>query len=170
MADLITDGKTLLGPDGLSLPCSMGRNGLIDAEEKREGDGKTPIGLWRLTRLFFRPDRVVLPKTDLPVSALSPMDGWCDDPTDTAYNQAVRLPYPASCETLWREDGLYDLLIVTSHNGARPRPGMGSAIFLHCRDPKGAPTAGCIAVERAALIALVATLGSGSNLVIQTAL
>lgn len=130
------------------VPCAMGRAGLIAAAAKREGDGATPIGRWALTRVFFRPDRMARPATSaLPVRALDPDDRWCDDPKHPDYNRLVRAPFEASCETLWREDGLYDLIVETDHNSNPPVAAAGSAIFLHCRNPSGAPTAGCIAVD-----------------------
>ncbi len=154
MQTLLCDGSRLILPDGGSIPCSMGRGGLIPAAKKREGDGATPIGRWRLTHGFYRPDRIDRPDCALPLTALDPKSGWCDDPADPAYNRFVTRPYGASHEVMWRADGLYDLLFVTDHNADPAVPGMGSAIFLHCRHPDGNPTAGCIAVARDALVAL----------------
>ena len=169
MPDLLTDGRTLIAPDGRGLPCSMGRAGLVAADLKQEGDGKTPLGAWTLMQVLYRPDRLSPPKTTLPVAALSPRDGWCDDPADRAYNQAVHRPYAASHEEMWRADGLYDLLVVTDHNSMPPIPGKGSAIFLHCRAIDQGPTAGCISIAREELISLVASLTPGSRLVIAEA-
>jgi L,D-peptidoglycan transpeptidase YkuD (ErfK/YbiS/YcfS/YnhG family) len=158
MTVLRTDGARLEMPDGSRVACAMGRNGLIPADEKREGDGATPIGRWRLTRVLYRPDRIPEPTCALPTAPLSPRDGWCDDPKDPAYNTSVTLPYPASHEEMWRADGLYDVVVETDHNTDPVVPGMGSAIFLHCRNPSGLPTAGCIAVDRDVLIALLAAV------------
>jgi L,D-peptidoglycan transpeptidase YkuD (ErfK/YbiS/YcfS/YnhG family) len=153
---LVTDGRRLRLPDGMVVPCAMGRSGLIDAAAKREGDGATPIGRWRLTRIFYRPDRMRRPAPGaLPVQAIQPEDRWCDDPKHPAYNRLVSAPFDASCETLWRDDGLYDLIVETDHNSQPPVPGAGSAIFLHCRNPSGAPTAGCIALDTDVLARLL---------------
>lgn len=142
----------------------MGRGGLIAAADKREGDGATPLGRWRLTRARYRADRLPPPTTALPLVALTPGDGWCDAPADPAYNRAVSLPYPASHEEMWRTDGLYDLVVETDHNTDPVVPGLGSAIFLHCRNPSGAPTAGCIAVDRDALVTLLETVADPAYL------
>ena len=75
-------------------------------------------------------------------------DGWCDDPADPAYNRHVKLPYAASAERLWREDGVYDIVVVLGHNDDPPVPGLGSAIFLHLNRPGYAPTEGCVAIAR----------------------
>ena len=86
---------------------------------------------------------------------MSEDDGWCDDPADTEYNRLVRLPYPARAERLWRDDHIYDIVVVLGHNDSPPVPGMGSAIFLHIARPDYAPTEGCVAIDRADLEALL---------------
>lgn len=169
--DLHCDGRHLILPGGQSVPCAMGRGGLIPAARKREGDGATPIGRWRLTQVYFRPDRIdPPPRCKLPIRALRSEDGWCDDPADPRYNQAVTLPYTASHEEMWREDGLYDLVVATDHNTDPAVPGLGSAIFLHCRNPAGKPTAGCIALDRPVLYDLLTALAPDSYLDIRETL
>ena len=80
---------------------------------------------------------------------LESTDGWCDDPGHADYNRPVALPHDASCETLWRDDSLYDLIVVTSHNSTPVVPGAGSAIFVHVAgSPDYPPTEGCIAFAR----------------------
>ncbi|MDF1748140.1 MAG: L,D-transpeptidase family protein [Alphaproteobacteria bacterium] len=171
MTDLVTDGRRLVLPNGEDVPCSMGRSGLISAPDKREGDGATPIGRWRLLQVYYRPDRMVDPViTKLPSRPLSPQDGWCDAPDDLAYNQFVQRPYAASHEEMWRQDGLYDIVVTTDHNTDPAVPGMGSAIFLHCRHETGKPTAGCIAVDKAVLHQILKELDADSWLVIQESL
>jgi L,D-peptidoglycan transpeptidase YkuD (ErfK/YbiS/YcfS/YnhG family) len=113
---------------------------------KREGDGATPIGRWQARRLMFRRDRGLPPRTGLVLRRLQPRDGWCDAPHDPNYNRPVLHPYPASAEAMWRDDQLYDLVLVLSHN-ERPRlRGGGSAIFVHVARAGYEPTAGCIAL------------------------
>jgi len=68
----------------------------------------------------------------------------------------VRLPHPARCEALWRPDPLYDVVGVLGWNDATPVPGRGSAIFLHVATPDLSPTAGCIALALADLLAVLA--------------
>lgn len=143
---------------GLQLPCALGRSGC--RVRKREGDGAAPVGQWRLLQVLYRPDRVQRPRTPLPVRAIREHDGWCDAPADRNYNRPVRLPYPAGAERLWREDDLYDVVVVLAYN-VRPRArGRGSAIFLHVAKPGHAPTEGCIALARAHLLRLLAHLGT----------
>ncbi|MCH8684123.1 L,D-transpeptidase family protein [Pedomonas mirosovicensis] len=142
-----------------STPCAIGKGGAKPEADKREGDGATPLGSYALRWVYFRPDRVPPPATALPIRGLCRQDGWCDDPQSPAYNRPVVLPCDASAEALWREDGLYDLIVVLGHNDAPARAGLGSAIFLHCckYDDTGAmkPTLGCVAVPRETLAGIL---------------
>jgi L,D-peptidoglycan transpeptidase YkuD (ErfK/YbiS/YcfS/YnhG family) len=142
---------------GIRAEAALGRSGI--ARHKREGDGRTPTGRFRLVAVYYRPDRVGRPPTALPVSVIRPNLGWCDDPADRRYNRPIRLPYPAHHERLWRSDRLYDVVVVLDFNLARPRPGAGSAIFLHIADPELAPTEGCIAVGESDMRRLLARAG-----------
>ena len=145
-------------------PCTIGRNGLAGRGAKREGDLKTPLGLLPLREVLYRPDRLSAPVTQLPVRALSPEDGWCDAPGDPAYNQPVTMPFRASAETLWRDDHVYDVIVTLGWNDAPPRPGLGSAIFLHVMRPDRAGTEGCVALELRHLLAFLESAKPGGAL------
>jgi len=150
-----TSGRLVFA--GFAFSCALGRGGLVN--DKREGDGGTPTGLFPLRHLRYRPDRLTVPATQLRMIALAPNDGWCDAPCDPAYNRPVRLPYPASAEAMWREDHLYDLVIVLGHNDDPPRPGAGSAIFFHLANEKAGvlqPTEGCVALRLADMLQVLA--------------
>ncbi len=136
---------------GDTVACAIGRTGAVAADAKREGDGATPLGAWPVRAALLRPDRLAAPATALPWRWLRSDDGWSDDPGDPAYNRPVRHPHRWSAERLWRDDGLYDIIVVLGHNDAPPAAGLGSAIFLHCAAPGFLPTEGCVAVERAVL-------------------
>ena len=123
---------------------ALGRGGV--RADKQEGDGATPIGLLPLRRVFYRADRIGIPATSLPREPITLADGWCDDPADRAYNRAVTLPHPAQHEKLWRDDAVYDLVVVLGWNDAPVVAQRGSAIFLHLARPDYAPTDGCIAL------------------------
>ena len=126
-----------------------GRGGI--RRDKTEGDGATPVGSFALRRLLYRPDRVTPPQCDLETDAIGPEDGWCDDPAHADYNRQIALPHPASHERLWRDDALYDLLVVLGHNDSPAQPGHGSAIFLHVARSDYGPTEGCVALARSDL-------------------
>lgn len=152
---------------GESHPCAVGRSGVIAGAQKREGDGASPAGAWTMRRLLYRADRLPQPETGLPLAAIAEDDGWCDDPQDSAYNQAVRLPHAASHERLWRDDEIYDLIVVLGHNDAPVRPGLGSAIFLHCARPDFTPTEGCVALQQQTLLRLLADAKPGDRVIIE---
>jgi L,D-peptidoglycan transpeptidase YkuD (ErfK/YbiS/YcfS/YnhG family) len=146
--------------------CALGPAGVIAPTLKREGDGATPIGEYPLRRVLYRPDRGGPPATGLPLQALHEVDGWCDAPDDPAYNRPVVLPYPASAEPLWREDDVYDLILVIGHNDDPPVAGLGSAIFMHIAREDYSPTQGCVALARSDLEALLAMARPGDALAI----
>jgi L,D-peptidoglycan transpeptidase YkuD (ErfK/YbiS/YcfS/YnhG family) len=158
-------GQFHLGPNIVS--CALGRGGVIAAADKREGDGASPIGVWTIRRFLYRADRLARPKTHLPLAEIGQNDGWCDASGDTAYNQPVRLPYPASCETLWREDAVYDLIGILGHNDDPVLPDRGSAIFLHLARPGYLPTEGCIALSLEDMLMVMETAQLGSAIEIR---
>jgi L,D-peptidoglycan transpeptidase YkuD (ErfK/YbiS/YcfS/YnhG family) len=137
----------------LRLPCAIGRGGLRC--RKREGDGATPQGRLALRDVQYRPDRVSRPRSPIRTQALRPDAGWCDAPADRNYNRPVKRPYAASSEALWRDDALYDCVLVLDHNIVPRMRGMGSAIFLHVARPDLGPTEGCIALAHNDLMRLL---------------
>jgi len=127
------------------LRCALGRSG--KTLRKREGDGATPVGCYPLRFAYYRPDRMRRPSTRLPLKALAPSSGWCDAPGHPRYNRVVRHPFAASAERLWREDQLYDVIVVIGHNDCPRVQSGGSAIFLHIAREGLKPTEGCLAVR-----------------------
>jgi L,D-peptidoglycan transpeptidase YkuD (ErfK/YbiS/YcfS/YnhG family) len=150
-----TRGRLTLG--AITVPCALGRAGLTVA--KREGDGKTVVGRFPLLFAFYRADRMARPRTRLPLVAIEPGLGWCDDPRDAAYNRPVALPFAGSHEAMWRDDGLYDVVVVPQINLAPASPGRGSALFFHLARPGYTPTEGCVAVSRRDMLNLLARIG-----------
>ena len=158
-----SDGRFDLA--GRQVRCALGRGGVIAAERKQEGDGATPLGDWPLRRLLYRADRGAAPKTALPASAIAPDDGWCDAPADGAYNRPVTHPYPASAERLWRNDALYDLVVILGHNDDPVIAGGGIGHLPTRRQTRlCTPTEGCVALARDDLEALVADRRSRADL------
>ena len=137
---------------GRTVRAALGRGGVKPAADKREGDGATPAGVWPIRYVLHRGEA---PATALETRPIGEHDGWCDDPADAAYNRPVPLPYPASCERLWRDDHLYDRVVVLGHNDDPPVTDAGSAIFLHLARQDYAPTEGCVAISAADMEALL---------------
>lgn len=138
--------------------CSIGRSGVI--ANKEEGDGGTPKGGFYLRKVFYRSDTINETdiKTTLPIQVLQADDGWCDDVKCEEYNQHIKLPFPGSHEKLWRDDNLYDLIVVVGYNDYPIEKGKGSAIFLHIARENYAPTVGCIAFNKKDLLEILEQL------------
>lgn len=162
--DLLVDSGAWARWGGSALRCALGRAGI--ATDKREGDGATPAGAFALREVLYRPDRGAPPVTSLKLRPLDPADGWCDAPGDVNYNQKVRLPYRASAETLWRADGVYDLIVVLGYNDAPVIGGRGSAIFLHVARPDFAPTEGCVALGRGDLLRVLKEADATTRIIV----
>jgi L,D-peptidoglycan transpeptidase YkuD (ErfK/YbiS/YcfS/YnhG family) len=157
-----TQGWLAAGP--LTIPVALGRGGV--RANKREGDGGTPRGAFRLVRLWWRADRHPRPRSLLPVRRIGPDLAWCEDPTDRRYNRPFRRAAKADGDRLWRDDRLYDFIIEIDHN-TRPRvAGRGSAVFIHVARPGLKPTAGCVALPLARLRWLLGRLGPNTCILI----
>lgn len=166
MTRLIVDTQArTLTAFGRTTSCMIGRSGACPAADKREGDGMTPRGNWRICAVLLRPDRIEPLALNLPWRWLRRDDGWSDDGLDPAYNRPVVHPHRFSAEHLWRDDAVYDAIVTLGHNDAPPMPGLGSAIFLHVWNP-GQPTEGCVAIAKEELLALLPALSPGDSLAI----
>jgi L,D-peptidoglycan transpeptidase YkuD (ErfK/YbiS/YcfS/YnhG family) len=148
----------------IQIPCAIGSGGI--RRTKYEGDGVTPSGRWPLRRVLYRPDRVCRPVSSLPVQRIEPRLGWCDDPASRHYNQPVALPFPARHESMWRDDALYDLVVVVGYNDSPPTRGAGSAIFIHISSEAFRATHGCIGLQRRHLVCLIKHLGPKTQLIV----
>jgi L,D-peptidoglycan transpeptidase YkuD (ErfK/YbiS/YcfS/YnhG family) len=133
-------------------------------DKTREGDGVTPRGTFEVREIFYRGDRVKNIQVVLPLWRIERDDGWCDAPEDQSYNRLVKLPYPASAESLWRDDHLYDIVAVIGFNDDPVYAGKGSAIFLHYAKPDFSPTQGCIALKREDLLEALEQLQPGDKI------
>ena len=166
--DIIVEGDGVLRFGNRRYRCALGRSGIVN--QKHEGDGATPVGRFALRLVYYRADRLAPPETGLARRAIRRDDGWCDAPADPAYNRPVRLPFGASHERLWRDDNLYDLMVVLGHNDDPPRPDLGSAIFLHLASPGYRPTEGCIAVALPDLRQILRDCAAGTHLEVRETL
>lgn len=138
--------------------CAIGRGGI--GVKGGEGDGITPIGKFPIRRVLYRADRLSV-RTKLPAAAIAENDGWCDAPDDPNYNTPVKLPYAASHERMWRDDHLYDVVVVLGYNDDPVIAGRGSAIFLHVARPDYGPTEGCVALALPDLLQALEKMSPG---------
>jgi L,D-peptidoglycan transpeptidase YkuD (ErfK/YbiS/YcfS/YnhG family) len=154
-----------LAAGALTIPVALGRTGI--RADKREGDGGTPRGDFRLVRLWWRADRHPRPRTLLPVRRITRDVAWSEDPRDRGYNRPFRRAHGAAGDRLWRDDNLYDFIIEIDHN-TRPRvAGRGSAVFVHVARPGFQPTAGCVALQPSRLRRLLERVGPHTRIVIR---
>ena len=144
--DLIVKNPHIAAWGGQEFRCAIGRGGLIAAEAKREGDGATPIGTWKMREIIYRADRIQLPTTSLPARAMQPDDGWCEIPEDARYNQLVKHPYATPVDKMWRDDHLYDVLVVLDITTIRSSQEK-AAPFSCISRPDFSPSAGCVTLS-----------------------
>ena len=130
--------------DDFIFKCSVGKNGL--KSNKTEGDFSTPKGLFKLKKLYYRKDRVDLPKTKIKKNIITKSIAWCDNPNHKKYNELINIGSENSKEKFYRKDFKYDYLITIDHNHKKIAF-KGSAIFIHLTKNYN-PTAGCIALKK----------------------
>ena len=138
--------KQTLQVDDFQFKCCIGKKG--STTNKKEGDKKTPKGIFEIENLYFRKDRIRKPITSLKCVEIKKNMGWCDDiKFKEKYNKLIKVNKELKHEKLKRKDYKYDLLIPIKYNFKKPIPGRGSCIFIHLtRNYK--PTAGCIALKK----------------------
>ena len=137
--------QTLLYKD-FSFKCCIGKDGTT--RTKFEGDKKTPQGLFNLSYLYFRKDRVKRLQTSLNCKNIIKNMGWCNDIRNKKfYNKIVKNYNKVKSEKLYRKDYKYDYLIPIKYNWNKPRIPKGSAIFIHLTK-NYRPTAGCIGLSK----------------------
>lgn len=146
------------------IPCVLGRSGIVTG--KKEGDGATPRGEYEILGCFYRQDRIGRPVTRLAMSRIQKDDGWCDQPDHGQYNRQVKLPFAGRHERLWRDDRLYDTVLILDYNFRYRIKGRGSAIFFHISSADGQATEGCIAIAPDDMRKLLPMLRPGIRMII----
>jgi len=146
------------------IPCALGPAGIV--RRKREGDGGTPAGAYKLLWAYYRPDRPCAQAGGVPLKPLRRDSGWCESASSPRYNRPVRLPAPDCTDRMWREDRLYDLTFVLDQNFSARTKGAGSAIFFHIARAGLTPTAGCVAISLADMRKLAPRLARGAKMVV----
>lgn len=157
----------------------LGRNGLVwglgihanpgRATVKREGDGRSPAGVFAIGGLWVTNKNYVKHHRSIPYVKVGPNDLWVSDVNyPKLYNRHIRLDHPARTEWELREqmrqtDYAHSIKLLICHNTAErrggPVVGAGSSIFFHIwRKNGGSPTAGCTAMAEANLRAIIARL------------
>ena len=142
--------------------CCIGKNGL--SKKKKEGDKKTPVGIFKIENLYYRKDKISLPKTKLKCIRINPKMGWCDDLKNPKnYNKLIRVKKNINHEKLYRRDGKYDLIIPIKYNYKKPILGKGSCIFLHL-SKNYKPTLGCIALSKKDFLIMIKIIDKNTKI------
>lgn len=124
---------------------NVGVNGV---RPTREGLGRTPVGVYTLTRAFGnRPNN----GTRLPYTYVGVDDWWDENPASPDYNRLVVSPVSpgGDSENLYDAGRAYAHAVVINYNVDPVVMGAGSGFFLHVS--VGAPTEGCVAIPEASL-------------------
>ena len=153
--------KGYLIVDEFNFKCSIGKKGL--KSKKTEGDHCTPIGVFEIGKVYYRPDRIKKINTILETKIITKNMGWCDDPYNKNYNKEIVLNKKNKGEKLFRKDNVYDILIVIEYNTRKTRPFKGSAIFIHLTK-NYKPTKGCIALKKNDLLILLKIINKKSKI------
>tara|TARA_B100001057_G_C22529152_1_gene825105 strand:+ start:320 stop:811 length:492 start_codon:yes stop_codon:yes gene_type:complete len=146
------NNKNTLILDDFKFKCSIGKSGFT--KNKKEGDKKTPVGVFNLGNLYFRKDRLTKLKTKLKTIQIKKNMGWCDDPNSSKYNKLIKITNKFKYEKMFRRDSNYDLLIPIEYNTTKPQKNKGSAIFLHLTK-NYKKTLGCIAIKKKDMLILI---------------
>lgn len=125
--------------------CTIGYGGTVEPAAKREGDGKTPTGVFALRRGLCYVDDLT---TAFPMEQYDENYMWVEESESADYNTLVRDPLPdAKGDRLWaRRNTQYRYIVVVEYNTDPIVKGAGSAIFIHAWRSEGKPTAGCVAM------------------------
>ena len=140
----------------LKFRCALGKAGI--KKKEREGDNVTPKGTFKITKIYYRHDKIKNIKTLIKKIKIKKNMGWCDDSTSSFYNRQIELPSQLSHERLYRNDNLYDLILILNYNTNPIIKNKGSAIFIHITNKYYKKTKGCIALSKENLIELVSKI------------
>ena len=161
---ILVKNKHTLQIDEFKFKCSIGKRG--STSTKKEGDKKTPKGVYKIENLYFRHDRLKKPKTSLKCIKIRKIMGWCNDTRfPKKYNKLLKIDKNFKYEKLKRKDDKYDLLIPIKYNFKKPKVPNGSCIFLHLTNDYK-PTEGCIALSKTDFLILLKLINSDTKILI----
>ena len=146
----------------LKFRCALGKAGI--KKKEKEGDNVTPKGKFKITSMYYRPDRIKNITAKIKKIKIKQNMGWCDDSKSHFYNQQIKLPSKYSYEKLFRNDNLYDLILVINYNINPTIKNKGSAIFIHVANNSYKKTEGCIALKKGHLIELISKIKTNTKI------
>jgi len=146
----------------LQFRCALGKAGI--KQKKLEGDNITPKGTYKITKIYYRDDKIKKIKTLFKKIKIRKNMGWCDDPSSRFYNKQIKLPHKSRHERLHRKDNIYDIVCVLSYNINPIIKNKGSAIFLHIAKKNYQKTKGCIAIKKKHLKKLLSLINKDTKI------
>tara|TARA_B100000780_G_scaffold101854_1_gene71156 strand:+ start:1247 stop:1738 length:492 start_codon:yes stop_codon:yes gene_type:complete len=142
--------------------CAIGKRGIT--VKKKEGDNKTPAGIFKFKTVFYRKDRLGKIKTDIKKTIIKKNMGWCDESKSEFYNMLIQFPFNYSAEKLWLNENIYDVIVIINYNMKPIVKDKGSAIFLHIAKKNYSPTKGCVAISKKNMNLLIGKINSKTEL------
>ncbi len=161
---ILIKNKHRLLIDRFKFKCCLGKNGR--SIKKKEGDRRTPRGLYSIGNLYYRSDRLEKPSTKLKIVKIKRNMGWSHDSRfPKYYNKLIVVNKKIKHEKLFRRDNKYDLLILIKYNYPKSIIKKGSCIFLHLTK-NYKPTAGCIAIKKKDFLILLKLINPNTKILI----
>ena len=136
----------------LKVKCAIGKKGI--GYKRKEGDLITPLGEFNIKYILYRKDRIKV-SSKLKKKVIKKNMGWCDDPKSNHYNKLVKLPFDYKHEKLYKNENIYDIILVLNYNMNPIKKNQGSAIFIHVAKNNFKRTKGCVAIKKISLIKLI---------------
>ena len=159
---IFVKNKHTLQVDEFKFKCCIGKKGVT--KRKKEGDKKTPKGVFEIENLYFRKDRKEKPLTSLKCVEIKKSMGWCNDTSfQKKYNKLIKIEKKTKYEKLKRKDYKYDFLIPIKYNFKKPIVGLGSCIFIHLTK-NYKPTAGCVALKEKDFLIMLKLIKKNSKI------
>lgn len=159
---IIVKNSGYLKYKNLKFRCALGRAGIKNKE--KEGDNITPRGTFKVNKIYYRADKIKNIATHIKKIKIKKNMGWCDDPKSSFYNKEIKLPNKFRHEKLYRNDHLYDLILVLNYNAKPIKKNKGSAIFIHVSKNSYKKTQGCIALKKKHLITLASQIKKNTKI------
>jgi L,D-peptidoglycan transpeptidase YkuD (ErfK/YbiS/YcfS/YnhG family) len=170
-----TEWKGRLGKNGLAWGIGL-HPGNIEGAMKKEGDGRSPAGIFRIGSesgyaFGYAPDIKKLPT--LPYKVITTRDLWVEDSHSPYYNRHILLPYDPKSKwekeaQMHQGDHAHSLKLFIAHNEGtekkRAVANTGSSIFFHIwRGGGSKPTAGCTTMHEAKLKEVISKIDPSKN-------
>ena len=148
----------------IKFKCALGKSGI--RKKRTEGDNITPKGTFKIIKIYYRKDKITKINSAFKLIEIKKNMGWCDDPESKKYNQLINLPSKYRHEKLFRNDRIYDLILVLDYNMNPIIKNKGSAIFIHIEKNNYCKTKGCIALKREDLIEIISKIKRDTKVII----